>query len=445
MSLDRRPFAALFVSGVLVAACGETSTSPPRAPEPTIARATETCRRVEHFADPLVVDWKPEERAELEATMQGGVAVVSYDCNVLRVLKDCKLEGSYGFAGEARKEQVVQLRDEEDVRANLPANADALMKQIDVHKSSGLDVALATVGRRATSRATAHRRELKGQCDGASHFVRRVILGAYAMQPGQAKAPTAADVFAKSGGASSDGLRSAEGDIAACRSTSPDATTPAHGCSTIVRVELTAIDAPVAATTELQSPKCPKGLVHAHGKCTLPAPYLDYECAFDDSPTCAQECNKGNMVSCGRLGWSYANGYSVAKDEHRAFDNLKRSCEAGYEEACSALGTLYAKGTSAAGSDPEKARVLFERSCAAGVARGCHNLGIVHREGVGVSKDVERALTFFLRACDQGHAAGCTAAGDILASKDKPRAVALYRRACIGDHVDGCKALDKMK
>jgi hypothetical protein len=444
MRFHRRWLVALSAAGALVAACEAPSQSA-HSPEHPTARNAEVCRRVEHFADPLIVDWRPEQRAELEALMQEGVVVVSYDCNVLRVLKDCKLQGTYGFAGMAPKEQVIQLRNEDEVRANMPASADALVKELaaSAQKGVGLDVGLATIGRRATSRATAHRPELKGQCDGASHFVRRAVVGAFAMQGGtDPKPPAAAELFAAR--ASGGGLRASEGDLAACRSASPDATSAPAACSSIVRLELSAIDAPVGATSELQSPKCPKGLVRAQQKCMLPMPYLDYECAFDDSPTCAQECNKGNMVSCGRLGWSYANGYSVAKDEARAFDNLKRSCDAGYEEACAALGTMYAKGSQPAGSDPEKARTLFEQACSAGVARGCHFLGIVHREGVGVSKDPERAFVYFLRSCDQGQASGCAAAGDLVHTKDKKRAISLYRRACVGDNVEGCKALERL-
>ncbi len=430
-------------------ACGpDAAPPPPKSPNGAATpRDPDTCRRVEHFSDPLIVDWRPEERAELETVMRNGVAVVHYECDSLRLLKDCSLEGTYGFVGVPKKEQVLALRTDEELHANLPARGEDFVRQLGDSLKAGtsVDVGLVLVGRRATSRASANRRELKGACEGASHFVRRALVGAFAMTQGTSSPPPGAtQLFAKTSSSSAKEIHGSAGDPTACNGANSDASVAPTGCNVPFRLELTAIDAPVASATELQTPKCPKGTVRAQGKCTMPVNYLDYECGFDDGPTCAQECRKGNAVSCGRLGWAYANGYSMAKDEKRAFELLTQSCDASYDDACSALGNLFAKGSSAAEANAEKARQLFERACLSGVGRGCHNLGVVHREGVGVTKDPERALRYFLRACDGGHAAGCNAAAELLQPIDKPRALGLYRRACTGDHVEGCRTLERL-
>src|SRR5687768_4707056 len=54
------------------------------------------CRDVSRGSKPLVVDWKPEQRGDLEVAMSEGVAVVAYDCQRMELLTDCRVEGSYG-------------------------------------------------------------------------------------------------------------------------------------------------------------------------------------------------------------------------------------------------------------------------------------------------------------------------------------------------------------
>src|SRR5690349_8774184 len=66
-----------------------------------------TCRAVSPRAEPLVVDWKMQERADLEHAMKGDrLAIVAHDCKQLKLLKDCSAKGTYRFAGVSRKEQV---------------------------------------------------------------------------------------------------------------------------------------------------------------------------------------------------------------------------------------------------------------------------------------------------------------------------------------------------
>lgn len=403
------------------------------------------CRPVEHYGDPLLIDWKPEQRADLQAVMKDAVAVVEYRCNTLRLLKDCSLEGTYGFIGVNHKEQVFQLKDEEELRANLPTNGGALTGQLgaDLQNGAAVDVAIVNIGRQSTPRAAATRRELKGSCAGATHFVRRAHLGAFAMQgtTGQAKATTVAQVFAASGAKS---IHSVDGNPAACAAAKVDSPSAPPNCAAPFRIEIVAIDASSSTATELQSPKCPKGLARSGGKCTVPTFSIDADCSYDDAPTCAQECKKGNAVSCGRLGWAYAHGYSLPKDEARAVDLLNQGCDKGYDEACSALGQMYVKGNSVLKADVAKATQLFERSCNAGISRGCHNMGVFYREGMGVSKDLERALQYFTRACESGLAVGCAGVADVLEPKDVARSVLFYRRACKGGYAEACKDLERL-
>src|SRR5262245_9588263 len=50
-----------------------------------------TCKQVGKEGRPLIVDWIPESRQDLEVVMKNSVAVVAYDCNSIKVLPDCKV------------------------------------------------------------------------------------------------------------------------------------------------------------------------------------------------------------------------------------------------------------------------------------------------------------------------------------------------------------------
>ncbi len=57
------------------------------------------CRAVAAYGEPLIVDWKSTDRLDLELAMKEGVAVVAYTCDRFKLLKRCKIEGSYGACG----------------------------------------------------------------------------------------------------------------------------------------------------------------------------------------------------------------------------------------------------------------------------------------------------------------------------------------------------------
>ena len=138
-----------------------------------------------------MVDWKPEQRGDLEIAMSEGVAVVAYDCSGMKLLKDCHLNGSYGYLGMTRKEQVVRLSDSDEVRANLPLSGVKLSAELK--RGASLDVAMVMVGKRRTTWREPTKTDLQGPCDGATHFVRAATVGAFVMETGtKAKAQVVA-------------------------------------------------------------------------------------------------------------------------------------------------------------------------------------------------------------------------------------------------------------
>src|SRR4051812_46450906 len=110
-----RPAISMAGLGVLAAAmaagCGPGSAaSKIRPDDPTAANALGEagggeCHEVDSSAEPLVVDWKVEQRGDLEEAMHDGVAVVAYSCKGIKLLKDCHIDGKYGFLGMTKREQ----------------------------------------------------------------------------------------------------------------------------------------------------------------------------------------------------------------------------------------------------------------------------------------------------------------------------------------------------
>ncbi len=108
-----------------------------------------TCHQVEKYGEPLVVDWKPDQRGDLEEVMHDGVAVVAYSCDGIKLLKQCHLDGSYGYLGMTKREQVVRLQNADELRANLPLSGLKIAGELGAELSRGatLDIALVTVGK----------------------------------------------------------------------------------------------------------------------------------------------------------------------------------------------------------------------------------------------------------------------------------------------------------
>jgi TPR repeat protein len=442
--------------------------------DPTAAGALGegSCHDPETFGEPLVVDWKPEQRGDLEVAMKEGVAVVSYSCKGIKLLKDCHIDGKYGFIGMTKKEQMVRLQNADEVRANLPLGGMGIAGQIGAEMSRGatIDIALVMVGKTRTTWALPTSDDLKGSCDGATHFVRGATVGAFAMDTGtKAKARAVAELFGASlGGGSSSAkkVHNKEGDISDCGKATPDSEKAPAQCGAPLRLVLAAVtkakEASAAkpgekpATKPLEEgPKveaaeegCPKGLVFADGKCTTPASTPAYQCDAENSQDCTRQCDSGHAGSCGALGALYASGRGVSRDPKRAIELLKKGCDGGDSRSCVNLGMLTAEGIGAA-KDPGGAAKLFEKGCKDGDAKGCSALGKAYLAGAGVASDPGKAASLMRQGCEGGDDSGCAGAARLYAdgkgvTKDAAKAVEFMKRACDGTEAASCNELGEM-
>lgn len=449
-----------------LAGCGPGAAAETIRPnDPTAAQALGEggeCHEVGSTGEPLVVDWKPEERGDLEIAMREGVAVVAYSCQGIKLLKDCKIEGDYRYMGMTRKEQVVRLQNADELRANLPLSGAKLGGELQ--RGSSLDIAMVLVGKSKTTKTAPTSEDLKGECDGATHYVRGATMGAFAMGTStDAKVRAAAEIFgaeAGAGSSSSKETRNKEGDLSDCQKAAPTSDAPPAQCGAPVRLVLQAIkkgaaqgEAPAAPAAEgppieAAEQACPKGLVLAEGKCTAPQSAPAYQCAPDNAEECKAQCDKGHAGSCGALGVLYASGRKVDRDAAKAAELFKKACDGNDAPSCVNLGVLNAEGIGAS-KDPAAAAKLFEKGCNDGEAAGCGQLGRAYLAGAGVAADPAQAAKYLERGCNGGDSKSCGPVAALYAegkgvTKDGARAAQLYRRAC--DGVDGasCAALGQM-
>ena len=436
-------------------------------------------------ATPLIVDWKSNHRTDLEVAMKSGVAVVAYDCGRLELLAGCRVEGGYSFAGVARKEETVQLVNNDEIAANIPLSKATLGAELV--RGSSIDLALVMVGKKGTTVAAASRPQLTGSCAGATHFVRGAFVGAFAVATGTAgKVRAVADIFGAGVSASSTSDRNTntkDGDLEACRASSADAAAPPGECQSAIRLELVPIAAkPTAAapTAEADSPQgtglrqqCPAPLVWANGKCSssggahlcTPGDVKDCQkqCELGDPGSCYNRavlleatepdvamplfeaaCAKDLDRACQAAGWIWLGRRNGAKDDDtkthariEAEKYLARACELGEAWTCWNTAHWYLRtGTlEVFPRDPARASSLYRRSCALGYAPGCSSLADFLISGKDVKRDVPAALAVLLRGCDGGVAQDCTRLGDLqregkMVLKDPERALEAYRRGC---------------
>jgi TPR repeat protein len=392
------------------------------------------------YAEPLVVDLSATDRVDFEAAMDGGVALVNYDCKTVRLLKDCRLSGDYKFAGVSRKEEVIHLDNRDEIRANLPISANVKAGG-ELERASALDIAYVLVGKRSTS-ALVHRTVLEGsQCGEATHYVRAATVGAFAIQTAtKGRVAAAAEVFGTSTSAQSGSEKQSakkDGDPKACEQSKPNASAPPGECRSAIRFELVPIQDNFAAKDKKDDKKddkkgnseakslsdpCPEGFHLISGKCSLKTSdtKVAYLCHKRDVADCEAQCAAGHMGSCYNLGnLAFMNYYKDVsneqniQDEKRALSLWKQSCEGGVLQGCSDYG--YARSTKSGGMPPDTQEAVSYslKACDGGFHEGCSNLAGWYLNGrAGVEKDVPSGMQFLNRACKLGDSDSCLELGE---------------------------------
>lgn len=422
-----------------------------------------SCVDVAAYGEPLIVDWRSKSRLDLELAMRSGVAVVSYDCHRFELLTDCQLKGSYSFAAVSRKEEVIQLKDSDEVKANLPVSGAKIGAGLE--RGASIDLALVLVGKKATTVTEAWREQLIGDsCQRATHFVRAATVGAFAVRKGSVgRARAAAELFeaeVSSGSSSERQSKMSDGSLQACRVSTPRDPAPPDECRAAVRLELMPVKEgkpKLGAAVRNEGLKakdnpCPKGLVLTNNKCTVDSsdPHL---CAPDDIAGCQTQCDRGHADSCLNLAISLMYEARTEADAQRIMVATDKACEGGNLSGCDASAFMYGKcitdSKPCVRRDLAKSRALYSKACDAGFGQSCARLAndIKWAKYGAITPDSAKTITeLFDRGCNLGHHSACWDLSRLYlrgehVERDVVAGIELLRRSCNDGHALSCMDL----
>ncbi len=460
-------WAVLVVSSGALVACAGKAANKLRPGDPSYAKTVgERCSGSDAAPQPLVVDWRAEERTDLEVAMRRGVVVVSYDCERLRVLPDCAVEGGYGFVAVTPKTQQLKLTNKDEIQANLPAGV--LAANASVQRGAALDVNLSIVGKQMSSLVSVDASRLRGRCQGATHFVRAVTTGAFTLAT-HTDANVSGDAGLKGAGVKTTGssdkqLEQHDGDPAACAAVTATSSSPPQGCSTPLRLDLLplgdfaiATAAPagengagqgqvVNTSAAPDAGACPRGLAWSNGACKSPREAALLSCkGAQGIAECERMCNEeNNGLACSNLGYAYLEGRYIELNRARALALFERACSYGEGYGCNNLGGMLLVG-SGVPADPKRGLQLAVRACYA-EPKLCGNAAVAYRDGIGTPVNRARSVELFSRGCISGVADECADVAIAYSNghgvpKNVARAAELNDISCRGGHMHACASL----
>ena len=209
--------------------CGSSASSPHAEGEPDRAAA---CANANEPLHPLIVEWPATRKVTLDGVSRKGVVIVALSGCDLTVVTGCHAAGGYEANDSKPDHQHIEMKDEHDLFAFMPIAPPKIGATLRSGKSLVLDYTIA--GARSFSGTSV---KPEGDCTGATHYVKRIELGAYTLDT---KASAEAGVNADLGGLGAGGLHQesdqrhkGSGDPARCESDPKSA-----GCDAPVRLEL---------------------------------------------------------------------------------------------------------------------------------------------------------------------------------------------------------------
>lgn len=472
---------ALALPAVLLAACAATGassttsapSSPQRAPDPP----ARVCRAPTGPREPevLAIDWADAEKIDLSDAMAKHVAVVRYDCDGVTVLRDCAAPGTYTYGGVSPMRSALRLDDPARLEATLPFATEDLAAA--VRRGDVVDLAFIVVGQHATTARDVPRARLEGRCEGATHTVRAVGVGAFALAAGPAGKTNAAAELLGLGPMAKNGapVERTGGELSACwlsdfAGSSP---MPIAKCKALVHVLLSPLRdepaPPADAAPEDRAEAPPSGRVVERerfetspvrnackiglraatkdGACVKPdTTSTSFVCDFTDLDECRAQCEKGDAKSCWNVAAHLLDGkLNPVKGDPRpdAFVWLVKSCTHGYARGCGNVGYALRNGVAVA-KDVERGTKMLRDACAGGDALSCMVVGNAELWGDGATSDLRASRTHYERACALGNARGCAVAARMAEAgeggpRDVAAAVRMYERACGERDPKSCK------
>ncbi|MCS6898405.1 MAG: hypothetical protein RMJ98_20975 [Myxococcales bacterium] len=422
---------------------------------------------------PLVIEWPSDARSDLESAMHDGVVVVSFTCEKVKVLPDCKVAGSYGYRAVTPREESVLIEGRDNIQASFGGVSWAVGGSLE--RDAKLDLSYVLVGKRSTILNSLHDQELEGGdfCKGATHFVKRADVGAFAYATGtRVAAGMSAKLMGQGAAGSSENKEvktKQDGDPATCKSSKLADEKAPEGCGAAIRVSLAPIKRGGVSKADSLSKKglsdglgCPSGFVYADGACTKEKGKVKaHLCEEGDQQECQKQCAAGSDASCDRFAKALLYGEEENKELGKVagaiqsnVQRMEEACKADQPNACTALAILtwapMMEGGKLEKKQAAKGFDFMSRGCAAGDFTACMLLRFASseemkdmKEEVGI--DGQKLLVQTIeRGCRGGNAVPCgfvsieSAAGENL-RRDPKRAIELAASACRGSFAEACQ------
>jgi hypothetical protein len=249
------------IVGLLLLSCGGGNVTSALATPPEFhPKGQVLCAIQRSHSKPLIVEWPSADRGELETHAHNrGVVVVRYVGCEMQILDRCTTPVKYAYTSMTRKRDRVLIRDVEDLYANVPIGASRL--EATLAKTGELVVDMTLVGRWEAERAAVRADELQGECEGATHVVLGLSVGAFTFTAGadtqMGGGATVLGLGAHATSASRRETLNADGDEADCEKSTDDDKKPPPGCGALLRVEVVPIDGLSQANVEGNVPASP--------------------------------------------------------------------------------------------------------------------------------------------------------------------------------------------
>lgn len=408
---------------------------------PTLEKKTTCSPKAE--PRPLIVEQDSAERARIESLTRQGLVAVRYQGCSLEVLPACHATAGYRWAAVSLKRERVVMRNSDELQAELPIGGAKLAGELASRGELTADMTVA--GRWESTQPTTREDELDGECDGATHVVRALNVGAFKLfssATGRVKGGVSVLGAGAAGSSSSEhSVLNEDGDAARCSESSDKG--PTKECGSVVRLELAPLKEGILCPTGGRwdgtrcqwETKCGLGLEAVYAACVPNGVHYSVSttCLTGENATCEKECAAGNAESCGELGFRL-----LKEDARRAVAFSRRACDGGSTRGCSNLAAGYLGGHGGLPRDVGLGLDLFRKACDAEFPIACVQLAIHLWNGTGMVKDRKRARELFRRACDQGNVSSCFDLSSTLPEEEHAAARDYAEKACDGGHPDGC-------
>lgn len=194
---------------------------------------------------PLIVDWSTGDRASLESRlMNPGLVAVHYEGCDLQVLRYCNVPGNYRYKGLTVKRDEVVIHNEDELFAFLPIGAFQLRSKL--RRAGRLSVDMVLSGTHEADQVDLSRGHLSGRCEGATHIIASVQVGAFEFFAGGEDEIEVGAGFRRAGAgvksSSAKEILGSDGNVQSCaEATSRYGSAPPEHCGALLRVELVAL------------------------------------------------------------------------------------------------------------------------------------------------------------------------------------------------------------